>query len=146
MSLKNGPDQLVGSALGSPGASRPGRCIASSQIARASSRLPRAGRRSITQAAPAVGISPVDRADPLVAFLTEAPRRDVSTSLSVRRGGCRGSSISVLAARAAQPPDPLRQIATVSMTGSCGLQTERRRPPAKRPAATRQAACGIVIQ
>jgi len=39
------------------GASKPGLCIASSQIARASSRPALLGRRSITQAAPAVGIS-----------------------------------------------------------------------------------------
>ena len=47
-----------GRALPASGVSRPGRCMASSQTARASSRPPVAGRRSATQAGPAVGISP----------------------------------------------------------------------------------------
>lgn len=46
------------------GARRPGRCIASSQTARVSSRLPLGDRRSATHAGPAVGISPASGAIP----------------------------------------------------------------------------------
>jgi hypothetical protein len=46
------------SAACAVGVKSPGRCIASSHTARASSRLPLAGRRSATHAGPAVEISP----------------------------------------------------------------------------------------